>query len=120
MIGWLTVVVIVTALVFGGLGAWYWATDRLISDRVLATGGVLMLALVVQMIVTFTTASEIEDGSHRATFLAYSATLPVIPIATCFLAIKEKSRWAMAVVVLGAFGIGVMTARLAQIWTLYA
>jgi hypothetical protein len=37
-----------------------------------------------------------------------------------FLAIKEKTRWAMGVIVAGAFAVGVMTGRLQQIWNLGA
>jgi hypothetical protein len=41
----------------------------------------------------------------------------VLPAAV-FRALKEKTRWAMGVVAVGAFGIAVMTARLQQIWNL--
>ena len=57
-------------------------------------------------------------GGEQATFAAYALTLPFVPPATLFLALKEKTRWALGVVVVGAFGIAVMTARLQQIWNL--
>ena len=44
----------------------------------------------------------------------------VIPIGTSLLTIKEKSRWAMGSMAVGAFGVAVMAVRLQQIWNTYA
>ena len=48
--------------------------------------------------------------------LAYALTLPIIPPVVVFIALKEKTRWAMGVVIAGAFTVGVMTYRILQIW----
>ncbi len=45
------------------------------------------------------------DGAEKATFAAYALTLPLIPPAVAFLAIKEKTRWSMGVIVAGALAI---------------
>jgi acetylornithine/succinyldiaminopimelate/putrescine aminotransferase len=58
----------------------------------------------------------IGDGDERATFAAYLVTLVVVPIGTGFLALKEKTRWAMGAVAVGAFAVAVMTIRCQQIW----
>ena len=52
--------------------------------------------------------------------MAYLVSLPVIPVGTVLLAIKEKSRWAMGSLAVGAFAVAVMTARCLQIWMTYA
>ena len=63
---------------------------------------------------------EIEDSTDRATFVAYLVSLPVIPISTVLLTIKEKTVWAMGSLAVGAFAVAVMTVRLQQIWNLNA
>ena len=60
---------------------------------------------------------HIDDATEKATFAAYLISLPLIPISTALLAIKEKSRWAMGSLAVGAFAVAVMTARCLQIWT---
>ena len=45
--------------------------------------------------------------------------LVVIP-ATIVIAVKEKTQWAMAVVLGGAFVVAILVARLQQVWTLHA
>ena len=39
-----------------------------------------------------------------------------VTIGTGFLALKEKTRWAMGAVAVGAFAVAVMTIRCQQIW----
>ena len=60
------------------------------------------------------------DSTEKATFVAYLVSLPVIPIGTALLTIKEKSRWAMGSMAVGAFAVAVMAVRLQQIWNTYA
>jgi hypothetical protein len=38
-------------------------------------------------------------------------------VSTSLLTIKEKSRWAMGSMAVGAFAVGVMALRLQQIWS---
>ncbi|MBM6400243.1 hypothetical protein [Phycicoccus sonneratiae] len=120
MIAWLTYVVVGLSVLLCLAAVWYAVRDRLIDDRLLVVAGLLELALVVLLVTGLVGLGHITDSAERATFVAYLVSLPVIPPGTAFLAIKEKSRWAMGSIAVGAFAVGVMSARLLQIWMSYA
>jgi hypothetical protein len=102
--------VAVTALIY------LWR-DRVIDDLLLAVAAILELGLLVQAVVAVGRIREVAGGgAEQATFAAYALTLPVVPLGVAFLALKEKTRWAMGVIVGGMFAVVVMTARMAQIW----
>ncbi len=98
------------------MAGWYAARDRLFDDRLLAVAAVVEVGLLVQLVTGLIGLGRIADTAQRATFVAYLLTLPVIPVGTAFLAIKEKTRWSMGTVAVGAFGVLVMVVRLRQIW----
>ena len=109
------VVVALACLLF--VGAVYYAVkDRLVDDRLLAVAGLVEVGLLVLLVLGLTGIGEITDSTEKATFVAYLISLPVIPIGTALLTIKEKSRWAMGSMAVGAFAVGVMALRLQQIW----
>jgi hypothetical protein len=115
----LTVVVLVTTVVLMAVAGWYAARTRVVDDRLLLVAAVLQLGLLVQLVVALVHVGDVVGGGgEQATFVAYAVTLPFLPPAAVFLALKEKTRWAMVTVVVGAFAVGVMTARLQQIWNL--
>lgn len=115
----LTVAVFVTALALTVIAGWYAARARLLDDRLLLVAAVLEVGLLVQLVVALAHLGDVRGGDdEKATFAAYAITLPFVPPAAAFLALKEKTRWAMGVVAVGAFGAAVMTARLQQIWNL--
>ncbi len=116
MIEGLTFVVVALAclLLVGSL--YYALRDRLIDDRLLAVAALLEVGLVVMLVLGLLGLDRIEDPTEKATFAAYLVSLPLIPIGTSLLTIKEKSRWAMGSMALGAFAVAVMVARLQQIW----
>jgi hypothetical protein len=115
----LTLSVYATSAVLALLAGFYAWRDRLIDDRLLLVAAVLEVALLVQAVVVLVNVGEVTgDGAEKATFAAYGLTLPLIPPAVAFLAIKEKTRWSMGVIVAGAFAVAVMTGRLQQIWDL--
>lgn len=115
----LTVAVFVTALVLAAVAGWYAVRERLLDDRLLLVAAVLEVGLLVQLVVALAHLGDVAGGDEeKATFAAYAITLPFVPPAAAFLALKEKTRWAMGVVAVGAFGAAVMTARLQQIWNL--
>ncbi len=116
MIAALTYVVVGLSVVLCVGAIWYAARDRLIDDRVLAVVVLLEVGLLVLLVGGLVGMGHIADSAERATFVAYLVSLPVIPVGTAFLAIKEKSRWAMGSIAVGAFAVGVMSARLLQIW----
>lgn len=114
----LTYAVTGLSLVLMALAGWYAYRDRLIDDWLLGLAVLIELAILVQLIRGLTGLSHVSPDSEKATFAAYLITLPFIPFGTAFLAIKEKSRWAMAAIAVGAFAVAVMVIRLQQIWDL--
>ena len=65
-------------------------------------------------------AGQVRTPGEGPTMAAYAVTLPLVPPALAYLAIKEKSRWAMGAVLGGALVVAVMTLRIQQIWTVHA
>lgn len=116
MIEALTYAVVGLSVLLLALAGAYAVKDRLIDDWVLGIAALLELALIVQLVTGLAGLNHIEDSTETATFAAYLVSLPVIPVGTAFLAIKEKSRWAMGALAVGAFAVAVMAARLQQIW----
>lgn len=112
---WTVVGLSVAALVLAGLYAW---RDRLIDDLLLGLLALTEAALLGQAVVVVTRVGQL--AAEKGTFVAYALCLPLLPAGSGWLAIKEKSRWAMAAVAVGAFAVAVMTARLHQIWGLHA
>ena len=114
----LTVLLFVGSGVLALLAAHHLIRHRLVDDAIVLTGLALEVALLVQLVVGLTRASAIADGAERATFIAYLFTvLVVVPVAVV-IAIKEKTQWAMAVVLGGAVVVMILVARLLQVWTL--
>ncbi|MBP6996639.1 MAG: hypothetical protein KBB39_10925 [Phycicoccus sp.] len=98
------------------VAAIYARTDRLIDDRVLALVALLEAAVLVQVVRGLSDLSHVVDDNERLTLVAYLLSLPVVPLGTAFMAIKEKSRWSMAAIAIGAFAVAVMMLRCQQIW----
>lgn len=116
----LTVGLLVASGVLGLLAVHHLLRRRLVDDPLILVGAALELALLVQLVVGLTKASAIGDGAERATFIAYLFTVLLVVPATVVIAIKEKTQWAMAVVLGGAVVVAILVARLQQIWTLSA
>ncbi len=115
----LTIVLCALSVVLLAAAGWYAARDRLFDDWLLGTIALVEIGLLVQVVRGLMVMGGIADGAERATFAAYLLTLPVVPVGTAFIAIKEKSRWSMGAVAIGAVGVFVMVARLQQIWDLH-
>ncbi|MDN5797348.1 MAG: hypothetical protein L0H79_16550, partial [Intrasporangium sp.] len=92
--------------------------DRVIDDPIMVVSGLVELALVVQLVVGLGRAGSIQDGSERATYIAYLFTVLIVLPVTVFIAIKERSRWTMGVVLGGAVVVAILVARILQIWQL--
>lgn len=112
--------IVALAVVLCVVAVYYVIRDRLIDNLVVVLALVVEAALLVQLAIGLTGVGRIDDGAEQATYIAYLITLPLIPVGTAFLAIKEKSRWAMGSLAVGAFAVAVMTARLLQIWSFSA
>lgn len=116
----LTIAICAASVVLMLLAGIYAYRDRLINDLILALAALVFLGTLAQVVIGLVRMSAIEGGSELATFVSYLLSLPFIPVITTFLAIKEKTKWAMGSVAVGAFAVLVMTARLQQIWNLHA
>ena len=119
MIEPLTYVVVALACVLFVGSVYYAVTDRLMDDRLLAVAVLVEIGLLVLLVLGLADLGHITDSTEKATFAAYLVSLPLIPIGTSLLTIKEKSRWAMGSMAIGAFAVAVMAFRLQQIWNTY-
>lgn len=117
MLNPLTIVILVLCVVLGLMAAAHLLRRRLIDDRLLAIAAVLELALVIQLVVGLVKLSGLVGDVESITFVAYLFTIILVPPFVIFMAIKEKSQWAMGVVIVGAFVVGVLAGRLEQIWS---
>lgn len=108
-----------SVVLMGLAGSFAWR-DRLLNDLMLGVLVLIELAVVVQAVRGLIGMGAIGDTDERATFAAYLLTLPFVPLGTGFLALKEKTRWAMGAIAVGAFAVAVMSIRCQQIWGLHA
>ena len=112
----LTTIAIIAITILGLQAAAYAALDRVVDDLMLLVGVLVELVLLVLIVITAINQGQVSGQGEGATMLAYALTLPIIPPIVLFIALKEKTRWAMGVVLAGAFTVGVMTYRILQIW----
>lgn len=112
----LTTVVIVAVGVLGVMALVYMLINRLVDDAMLLVTALVELSLLVLVVVSAIAQGKVTGTGQGATMLAYALTLPLIPPAVVFIALKEKTRWSMGVVIAGAFTVGVMAYRILQIW----
>lgn len=116
----LTVVIYALSALLAGLALHRMLRHRLIDDPVIITAAVMEVALLVQLVVGLGKSGGIPDGAERATFIDYLFTILVVAPVAVFLAIKERTRWAMGVVAGGALVVVILMARLQQMWSLSA
>ena len=117
MVSWLTIVVLVAAAALGILALVYAITRRIVDDRMLLVVGVLEIALLAQVFVGLGQGLNRTTEFEKAVFFAYLITVPFIAPVAVFLALKEKTRSSMLVVLGAALVVGVLGARLVQIWS---
>ncbi|HEY8308870.1 MAG TPA: hypothetical protein VIG79_19535 [Lapillicoccus sp.] len=116
MVSWLTVVVLVAAAALGVLALVYALTRRGVDDRLLLVLGALEIALLAQVFVGLGQGIGRTTEFEKAVFFAYLLTVPFIAPVAVFLSLKEKTRSSMLVVLGSAVVVGVLVARLLQIW----
>lgn len=112
----LTTAVMVAVAALGLVALIYLALDRPVDDGLLLVAALVELGLLVLAVTTAVVHGRVTGTGEGATMLAYALTLPIIPPVVVSIALKEKTRWAMGVVIAGAFTVGVMTYRILQIW----
>lgn len=94
--------------------------DKLINDWLLGLAALVEIGVLVQLVRGLVGIGELDTGERKATFAAYLVTLPFVLALTLWGVIKDKTRWAMAALAVGAFAVAVMTLRLQQIWDIHA
>lgn len=114
----LTQVLVAAAALLMLMALAYTLFDRLIDNWLLGLVTLVEIGVLVQLVAGLVGIGSL-DG-HRATYAAYLLTLPFVLAITTWGAIKDKTRWAMASVAVGAFAVVVMTLRLQQIWDIHA
>jgi hypothetical protein len=82
----------------------------------LAGAGLLELLLLVQAAVAVAGLAGGHRPEELATFLAYLATVVLLPVAGTLWSRGEPTRWGGTVVAVAAFTVAVMIWRLQQIW----
>ena len=112
----LTTVVIIAVGVLGAQALLYLLLDRLVDDAMLLVTALVELLLLVLIVVCAIASAQVGGTVQGATMLAYALTPPILPPVVVFIALKEKTRWTMGVVLAGAFTVGVMAYRILQIW----
>lgn len=120
MLAPLTVSLLILCGVLGILAAHHLIRKRLIDDPLVIAAALIELGLIVQLVVGLVRSGMITDGSERATFISYLFTVLVVVPTTVWIAIKEKTQWAMGVMVGGAVVVAILVVRIEQIWSLNA
>ena len=115
----LTTFVMIAVGVLGLMSLGYLVIDRLVDDALLLVTALVEIALLALAVVTAVVHRQVTGTGQGPTMLAYALTLPILPPIVVFIALKEKTRWAMGVVIAGAFTVGVMAYRIIQIWDVY-
>jgi hypothetical protein len=116
VVPWLTVLVLASAAVLGIVAVVYALTRRIVDDRMLLVLAVLEIALLAQVFVGLGQGLQRTTDFEKPVFFAYLLTVPFIAPVAVFLALKEKTRSSMLVVLGSALVVGVLVARLVQIW----
>lgn len=114
----LTIGLVVTSGLLAVASLHHLVRHRLIDDLLMILAAVVEVLLIVQVVVGLPRSGDITDGGERATFIAYLFTVLVVLPVTVFIAIKERSQWAMAIMVAGALVVIMLVGRLQQVWTL--
>lgn len=114
----LTVGLLVACAALALASAHHLVRRLLIDNLLIIIALVVELGLLVQLVVGLGRSGAIADGGERATFIAYLFTVLVVPPAAVFIAIKERGRWAMGIMVSGALVVMILVGRLQQVWSL--
>lgn len=116
----LTQVLVAAAMLLAVLACGYAVFDRLIDNWLLGLAALVEIGVLVQLVRGLVGIADLDTVERKATFTAYLVTLPFVLAITVWGAIKDKTRWAMASIAVGAFAVAVMTLRLQQIWDIHA
>ena len=120
VLSWLSTVIYVCAVALALVSAFYLLRNRLLDDWLLLVAAVLELGLLVQLVVGVVQGATTSRDYEKAVFFAYLVTVPFVPPFATLLALKERTRWAMGILLGSALVVVVLVARLNQIWSAHA
>ncbi|KGN36319.1 hypothetical protein [Knoellia subterranea] len=115
----LTQILVAVALLLTVVATGFALFDKVIGNVVLGLAVLVELGVLIQLVRGLFAIPVLDGSGHKATFAAYLITLPFVLAITVYSAIKDKTRWAMGSIAVGAFAVAVMTLRLQQIWDLH-
>lgn len=98
------------------LGLLSTALRRRIGLAHLVAAGVLEAVLVVQAVVAVVALAGGHRPAELSTFVAYLASVVLLPVLGVLWARTEPTRWAGTVLAVAAAAVGVMLWRLLQLW----
>lgn len=77
----------------------------------------VQLGLIVQLVVSIVLVIAGERAkTDTVEFFSYLVVALMIPVATAFWALIERTRWSTIVLGVGALTVAVMLVRMSQIW----
>lgn len=107
--GFVTVVVLVYAL-------WTLIVDRAVDDTLFYGVTAIELLMLVMLAWGIVDVIDVSGYDRTVDFVAYLITAVVIAPAALLWGIAEKSRWGSGVLVVGIVTVGVLIARIDQLW----
>lgn len=118
MIEWYTYLTIAIAVASALLCLIAGFAGRKPSDLTLGSVGLVLLALVGQLIIGFIApfVGNAPSGSLLE-FWVYLISVVLLPVAAGFWALLERSRWSTVVLGVAGVSVAIMVYRMWQIWT---
>ena len=117
MTGWLVLTVLLLTAVAAA-----WTVVMIVrdesppSDRFFVVLGVLLLALVVQLVAGLVALAATDRDVESVTFVAYLLTVVLAPPFGAALALVERSRWGTASLLVALATVAAMEVRLDALW----
>jgi hypothetical protein len=108
--------IIVAGLVLAGYALLMTALNRRMTVPLLAAVGVLEILLLVLVGLIVARLADGGRPASLATLIGYLIAMPLVPVATAFWGLLERSRWGPAVIAVAGLVAAVLIVRLHQIW----
>ena len=118
MIEWYTYTTIAVASVSAIICVVAGALGRTPNDVTLGSLAVVELLLLGQLIISIVAPFVGNEPTGSALeFWVYLVSVVLVPLAACFWALLERSRWSTLVLAVAGISVAIMVYRMWQIWT---
>ncbi|MEV8266541.1 hypothetical protein [Microbacterium sp. NPDC076911] len=119
MIMWFTIVQLAIAVGGGLFSVIAGLAGRRPSDLTVGAVALVELLLIVQIVIAIIAPfAGNEPTGSLLEFWVYLVSAALIPPASVFWALLERSRWSTVIMGVGALSVAVMLWRMQSIWTL--